>query len=248
MQRDVIVTDDGSSSIAIPEMNVTYHSKHGAIQESQHIFIREGFDFVMSAAQREKLNIFEVGFGTGLNALLTLARAEAIQQQTYYTAIELFPVTTVEAAKLNYCDQLARPDLAAAFEKLHSSSWEHFHKITSCFNLCKLRVGLLDLPAAAAMKRGPVPTAEESSPQTNGFITPGGFDLIYFDAFAPAAQPELWSADAFKLIQHLMSPGGVLLTYCSKSSVRKAMQEAGLRVTKLPGPPGKREIVRAFKD
>lgn len=220
MQRNLILTKDGSHTIAIPSMNVTYHSMHGAIQESLHVFIEAGLKS-MSPHSRLEARIFEMGFGTGLNALLTLAEADNMPWPVHYTAVELFPLEQGELQSLNYCEQLNRPELQPVFEDLHAAGWEKETQIKQNFTLLKLRSSLLNLPA----------------------LPP--FDLVYFDAFAPAAQPELWTPEVFRILYDLLLPGGILVTYCSKGDVRRAMQSAGFQVEKIPGPPGKREMVRA---
>jgi tRNA U34 5-methylaminomethyl-2-thiouridine-forming methyltransferase MnmC len=222
MQRNLILTKDGSHTVAVPEMNVTYHSVHGAIQESLHVFIEAGFNKI--APDLRHIDIFEMGFGTGLNALLTLIEAEKIALPGSYTAVELFPLEQQQLQVLNYCEQLNRPELQTVFDQLHHSKWEHRVAIRPHFTLLKSRSDLLS------------------------FINPSTpFHLIYFDAFAPSAQPELWTTAAFQKMYELLLPGGLLVTYCSKGDVRRAMQAAGFRVEKIPGPPGKREMVRAMK-
>ena len=223
MERKIITTKDGSHTVAIPEMNVTYHSIHGAIQESMHVFIQAGlkdsgmFDYV--AVQ----GILEIGFGTGLNALLTLIEADRHKNRIYYTAIELYPLNETEISKLNYCEQLNQPHYKPLFEKMHQCEWEEMFEITDNFRLTKIKCSLLD------------------------FSTENSFWLIHFDAFAPAAQPELWTKEVFEKLYSMTNEGGILVTYCSKGDVRKAMQAAGFGVEKIPGPPGKREMLRATK-
>lgn len=222
MQRQPLITKDGSHTIAVPEMNVTYHSHHGAIRESIHVFIKAGL-LPLVNLQHPTIKILEMGFGTGLNALLTLAEAERLQQPVHYSAIELFPLQPEEVVSLNYCEQLNRKDLQPVFEQFHVCDWEKDVSITPPFTLKKIRTDLINLSMDQPV------------------------NLIYFDAFAPAAQPELWTREVFEKLFSIMLPGGVLVTYCSKGDVRRAMQAAGLIVEKIPGPPGKREMVRAAK-
>ena len=221
MKKEIILTSDQSHSIAIPAMNVTYHSTHGAIQESMHVFIEAGLNHI--AACKDQISIFEMGFGTGLNALLSIAEAEKNQQRICYETIELDPLEANIYTLLNYCEQLNRPDLQPLLELLHRCEWNTTIEITPYFSFKKNLISLSD------------------------FFMTGQFDLIYFDAFAPEVQPELWTPAVFKKLYALMKPGAILTTYCSKSIVRKAMAEAGLNVTKIPGPPHKREMVRAIK-
>lgn len=223
MQRSLILTKDGSHTVAVEEINVTYHSLHGAIRESMHVYIETGFYAKARTRQTTALNILEMGFGTGLNALLTLIEAEKIKQPVRYTAIELHPMDIQQAGSLNYCDQLNHKDLQPVFNSLHAAEWEKEISSSHYFTLKKTKTDLIDF--------------------TSGQL----FDLIYFDAFAPTAQPELWTKEIFEKLYALMPATGILVTYCSKSDVRRAMKAAGFTVEKLAGPPGKREIVRATK-
>lgn len=225
MQRKLILTSDGSHTVSVPELNVTYHSIHGAIQESRHVFIEAG---LKSLAHNEanNLRIFEVGFGTGLNALLTIIEADRLKRNIYYETVEQFPMNGEETRLLNYCKQLVREDLQPLFEQLHNCEWEQNISMTSNFTFKKTRGNLLI------------------------FETPGTsetFNLIYFDAFAPKVQPELWTLEVFQKMFSLLEPEGILVTYCSKGDVRRAMLAAGFIVEKLPGPPGKREMIRAAR-
>ena len=221
MLREPIITKDGSYTIAIPEMNVTYHSHHGAIQESMHVYIKAGFIHVLNSAANPSISVLEMGFGTGLNALLTLIEAEKSQRKIHYTTIELFPLKPAEIISLNYCRQLQRDDLNPVFQQLHQCDWEKAISITPFFTIKKLKT---DLIALSTMQR---------------------FDLIYYDAFAPSAQPELWTKDIFEKLFTMIAPKGILVTYSSKADVRRAMKAAGFTVNKIPGPRGKREMVRA---
>ena len=225
MKRKIIVTGDGSHSVRIPEMNVTYHSIHGAIQESKHVFIQAGlidsevFDYIGVH------HVLEIGFGTGLNALLTLIEADKHKNRIYYTALEPHPLSEEEISHLNYCDQLNQSSYQPYFEKMHQVGWEEMFEITDNFRLTKKRCSLVDLSVDP--------------------FTENTFFLIYFDAFAPNAQPELWTKNIFEKLYSLLIPGGILVTYCSKGDVRRAMQAAGFTVEKLPGPLKKREMLRA---
>ncbi len=224
MERKIILTNDGSHSISIPEMNVTYHSVHGAIQESMHVFIEAGLKNSGLLDLIGVHTILEVGFGTGLNALLSLLEADKYKNRLYYTAIELFPLDEKAIHQLNYCSQLDQPQYQQRFEKMHQCGWEEMYEITEFFRLTKLKTNLVDFN-----------WKEEQ------------FNIVYFDSFAPASQPELWTKEIFEKLYHAMTPGGILVTYCSKGDVRRAMQSAGFTVEKIPGPPGKREMLRAGK-
>lgn len=204
-------------------MKVTYHSHHGAIQESLHVFINAGLKYVLDTDNLPVIYIFEMGFGTGLNALLTMIEAEKLQQPVHYTAIEPYPLQEGEINSLNYCEQLKRADLESAFQRLHQCEWEKDVIITPFFTFNKIKVSLFD------------------------FTTPQRFNLVYYDSFAPAAQPEHWTAEIFGKLFSILLPGGILVTYCSKSIVRKAMQAGGFLVTKIQGPWGKREMIRAIR-
>jgi tRNA U34 5-methylaminomethyl-2-thiouridine-forming methyltransferase MnmC len=223
VEKKIIMTRDGSHSIAIPEMNVTYHSIHGALQESTHVFINTGllasdlFDYIGVH------HVLEIGFGTGLNALLTLVEADKHQNRIYYTAVEPYPLAENEIKPLNYCEQLNLSQYQSRFERMHETGWEEMFEITQHFRLTKTKCSLHDF-AAEQM-----------------------FRIIYFDAFAPAAQPELWTRKIFENMYNLLLPDGILVTYCSKGEVRRNMQAAGFTIEKIPGPRGKREMLRARK-
>lgn len=224
MERHLQITADGSHTIAIPGLQLTYHSMHGAIQESMHVFIRSGLHALPGT--HPLLRIFEMGFGTGLNALLTLQQAVMQRQQIYYETVELYPLSTAEAQPLNYNILLNTSPGANLLADLHSAPWERDVPIDPFFTLHKKQLALFQY-------------------LENPLQEP--FHLIYFDAFDPAAQPELWTKPVFEQLFARLHIGGLLLTYCSKGIVRRAMQAAGFIVEKLPGPPGKREIVRARK-
>jgi tRNA U34 5-methylaminomethyl-2-thiouridine-forming methyltransferase MnmC len=224
MHRKIIVTADGSHSVEIPAMQVSYHSKYGAIQESQHVFIQAGLRESVRSQWQDPLQILEMGFGTGLNALLTLIESEKIDKRISYTAIEPFPLTETEFLQLNYCMLLRKPALQSLFEELHSCEWVKDIQIIREFTFHKIMTDLIN------------------------FSTNQLFNLIYYDAFAPGAQPELWTKDIFEKLFNMMDFNGILVTYCSKGDVRRAMLEAGFSVEKIPGPRGKREMMRARKE
>jgi tRNA U34 5-methylaminomethyl-2-thiouridine-forming methyltransferase MnmC len=222
-ERQLIITKDGSHTVSIPELNVTYHSHHGAIQESLHVFINAGLKYVIEKDNLPVIYIFEMGFGTGLNALLTMIEAVKLQQPVHYTAIEIYPLQENEIRSLNYCEQLKRVDVESSFQRLHQCEWEKDVIISPFFTFNKINVSLFD------------------------FTTQQRFNVIYYDSFAPSAQPEHWTAEVFGKLFSILLPGGILVTYCSKSIVRKAMQAAGFVVTKIQGPWGKREMIRAIR-
>ena len=220
MQREIIITGDGSNSIAVPELNVTYHSIHGAIQESKHVFIEAGFNHVLNYLTNQPIKIFEMGLGTGLNAFLTALEAEKYQKKVFYTAVEAFPLSIEETKGLNYSAILQHKD---PFQKIHESNWQEEVRITPYFTLRKEKVDLINYSASQQ------------------------FNLIYYDAFAPSCQPDLWTKEIFEKLFLMLQHGGVLVTYCSKGDVRRAMIAAGFDVKKLPGAAGKREMLRAIR-
>jgi tRNA U34 5-methylaminomethyl-2-thiouridine-forming methyltransferase MnmC len=221
MKREIILTQDGSHTINFCEWNATYHSKYGAIQESMHVYINAGLKQLLN--RRSLIKVFEMGFGTGLNVLLTLREAEINQQRIYYETIEQFPLEKMLFEKLNYCEQLQRMDLKPAFEQLHYCEWNKEINISPFFTFKKMHT--------------PVQNYEFGQK----------INIIYYDAFSPAAQPELWAKEIFEKLFANLQPQGLLLTYCSKGDVRRAMQTTGFITEKLPGPPHKREILRAIK-
>jgi len=227
MHRELQITADGSHTLAIPQMQVTYHSRHGALQESMHIFIRHGLDYaVQQRPDDDRLCIFEMGFGTGLNALLSMQYASQHQKPVYYQAVEQYPLSVAEAEQLNYTSLTAYEPLTSAFAAMHAGDAGEDINIHPLFTLHKVKLSL------------------QQYLQLSGKNI---FDLIYYDAFAPSAQPELWAQEIFRQLFDILSKDGILVTYCSKGDVRRAMMSAGFAVEKLPGPPGKREMLRAMK-
>lgn len=224
MEKQIIITKDGSPTIAIPSKGVAYHSIHGAIQESQHVFIEAGLKYILqSQVVQGPINIFELGLGTGLNALLTLLEAEKFQREVLYECVEAYPLDASQIEQLNYCQLLDREDVLPAFEKMHNCEWNELINITPHFSFIKHKERLQNY-------------------QSNTSV-----HLVYYDAFAPAAQPELWTRTMFDKIFDILQPAGILVTYCSKGEVRRNLIAAGFTVEKLPGPPGKREMIRAMK-
>lgn len=212
------VTADGSHTLYLPEMNEHYHSVNGAVQESRHVFIEAGFEQV----PKPQVRILEIGFGTGLNAFLTLlAACTSGKQVTYYT-VERYPLNDETVRCLNYAAVVCR-DSAAWFDALHGAAWDTPVAVTPFFTLHKMKA------------------------DSNTCVLPSGIDLVYFDAFAPDKQPEMWTPEIFCSLYGNTSPGGLLTTYCAKGSVRRMMQAAGYEVERLPGPPGKREMLRGRK-
>lgn len=215
----LIETQDGSHSLFNEQYGVSYHSKYGAIQESEHVFIKAGLATVMPA--RSNVRIFEMGFGSGLNAFLSLLTGERADKGIYYEAVEAAPLDMEQAAQLNYADQLGKGH--DHFLALHKANWDQETVIKPDFSLLKWQQRLEDAPLS------------------------GNFDLVYYDAFAPSAQPELWELPALEKVYNAMNSGGVFVTYCAKGVVKRCLKEIGFRVEGIPGPPGKREMTRAFK-
>ncbi|WP_101451171.1 tRNA (5-methylaminomethyl-2-thiouridine)(34)-methyltransferase MnmD [Aquimarina sp. MAR_2010_214] len=223
MERKIITTADGSKTIHLPELNEHYHSKHGAINEAKHVFIKSGFDYILSKNKLDALDIMEIGFGTGLNAFVTFLEAEKINLPIHYVGVEAYPVALHEVKLMNYPEVLAVKEKQEVFDRMHQSLWELPVDITSGFELIKRKQFFTDIQ-------------DENS-----------FDLIYFDAFGARVQPELWTVKIFRKMYEALRSRGVLVTYSAKGSVRRAMQEVGFVVERLPGPPGKREMLRATK-
>jgi len=221
MQKQLIVTADGSHTVTTDKPGVTYHSMHGAIQESEHVFIHAGLMPLLPF--EERLHILEVGMGTGLNALLTLMASAPGQRSIHYTALEPFPLNAHEYAQLNYMEQLHAAAYNNAFTAMHTCEWEKDISIASYFTLYKTQQSLLN------------------------FTSDRLYHLVYFDAFAPDVQPELWTTSVFQHLHQIMHASAIIVTYCSKGDVRRAMQSAGFTVEKLKGAKGKREMLRAHK-
>lgn len=216
------LTQDGSHSIFAEQYGVTYHSRYGAVTESLHVFIDAGLRF--KAALKSELNILEVGFGTGLNALLTWREAEKRNLSIRYTGIEAYPLPLEIVETLNYGEQIT-PSVGGVpdFMHLHQCAWDRNVKLSGHFSLHKKRIRL------------------------EAFRTSQVFDLIYFDAFAPQAQPELWTERIMGLMYKALGPDGCLVTYCAKGDVKRTLKNVGFEVERLAGPPGKREMTRAWK-
>lgn len=218
MERKIIQTGDGSKTILIPEWDEQYHSIHGALAEARHVFIEKGFLSLPSS----KLSVLEMGFGTGLNAFLTFLKNTALKKEIHYTALEAYPVDAAMVQQLDYLKILGA-DEEAVFNQMHAAEWGRKVQLSENFHLCKLAEKLEEVAFTNA------------------------FDLVYYDAFAPRVQPDLWTESIFAKLYAHMNEGGVLVTYCAKGSVKRALKAVGFLVESLPGPPGKREMTRAKK-
>lgn len=228
--RKIIPTEDGSATIYIPEWNESYHSRHGAFQEAYHVFIKNGLDLIQD---KNEVRILEIGFGTGLNSLITFCESAERNIKINYSGIEKYPVSEEESSILNYPKSLkefnteldfSANELNQFYNELMKAEWEKEIKITDRFNLTKIQADFLEFD---------YPCNE--------------FDLVYFDAFGARVQPELWTEILFEKLYKSMNPGGVLTTYSAKGSVRRALIVVGFQVEKKPGPPGKREMLVARK-
>jgi tRNA U34 5-methylaminomethyl-2-thiouridine-forming methyltransferase MnmC len=214
----VVQTADGSHTLFSEKFNAYYHSTNGAVQESRHVFIKCGFD----SCDQDEINLLEIGFGTGLNAALTTLRAIAKGLKTNYLGIDLYPPDIETLLQLNYKSFLSIAEFDA-WEKIVSIKWGVNSCINSFFKLEKRMVDFFDIHLNY------------------------NFDLIYFDAFAPNDQPDMWAPLNFRKLYQSTAKNGVLVTYCSKGIVKQALRDAGYFVERLPGPPGKRHILKATK-
>ncbi|MFV8375782.1 tRNA (5-methylaminomethyl-2-thiouridine)(34)-methyltransferase MnmD [Flavobacterium sp. LB1P62] len=219
MKREIIQTLDGSTTIHLQEWDECYHSKHGAIQEAQHVFIKNG----LSLFQNKQISILEIGFGTGLNAFITFLEASKMNQVIDYVGVEAYPISTEEVVSMNYVDELNAANESAVFKKMHESNWEEKIILRDDFTLTKRK---------------------QFFEEIDDFEK---FDLIYFDAFGYRVQPELWSTAIFEKMHNALKPNSVLVTYAARGVVKRSMIEVGFTVEKLAGPPGKREMFRASK-
>jgi tRNA U34 5-methylaminomethyl-2-thiouridine-forming methyltransferase MnmC len=220
----IIQTEDGSSSLFNVDLNETYHSIHGAIQESQHVFIESGLNYLLQHSQTKNISILEIGFGTGLNALLTALTSEKMNVEIDYETIEAFPLSQETVDLLNYPDQLNSKEAVSIFKRLHQTEWNKPQMISPNFNLLK---------------------REEKMQEAN--FAKEKFDLVYFDAFAPDKQPEMWERVMLQKVTEAMKPQAVFVTYSAKGQLKRDLISLGLVVQKIHGPPGKREMIRAVK-
>ncbi len=222
----IIETGDGSHSVLNLAMHETYHSRHGALQESQHVFIREGlYHWKDTYPDIRELHVFEMGMGTGLNLILTLRDALKNPDISYhYTALEAYPLEASVAAQLNYLVVLDDKPLNSLFQKIHQLEWDEVHELLPNFTLEKRQTCLEDF------------NSEERT-----------YDLVYYDAFAPNKQPELWTYAVMDQLQQLMKEGAIFVTYSAKGQLKRDLRSLGLKVESLAGPPGKAEMIRATK-
>jgi len=220
LKREIITTSDGSTTIYLPEWNEQYHSKHGAIQEAEHVFIKNG---LQQFNDRTNINILEIGYGTGLNSFITFLEVQKTNMLVDYVGVEAYPVKQDEIVKLNYVTELKAQSFAEVFIAMHTLPWNIKHDLNTIFSLTKRQQFFNEINDVEF------------------------FDLIYFDAFGARVQPELWTVVIFQKMYTALKLNGILVTYSAKGSVRRAMQEVGFEVERLPGPPGKREMLRGTK-
>ncbi len=229
MLRTIIKTADGSHSLFVEELNEHYHSIHGAIQESKHVFIEAGLKPIISRStasseENEPLTILEIGLGTGLNALLSYIETQQSDINIHYTAIEAYPVNADLIDQLNYVELLKAQNLQPVYSTIHACEWGRPVALSDQFTILKIKSTLQDT------------------------VLGNNYHLIYFDAFGPGVQPEMWTEEVFAKLYAVVEPGGCLVTYCAKGEVKRTLKRVGFTVESLPGPPGKREMVRAMKN
>ncbi|MFK7757305.1 MAG: tRNA (5-methylaminomethyl-2-thiouridine)(34)-methyltransferase MnmD [Flavobacteriales bacterium] len=212
-----ISTSDGSSSLYIEELNETYHSRHGAKVESEHVFLKEGLDQLVGL---DHIRVLEVGMGTGLNVLLSCNYALQRKTRIHLTTLEPFPIPAYLIAHLNYAELLDNKTASEWFSTIHQSVWEKEHQLHSNFSFQKLKC------------------------KAEAFLGSEKFDIIFYDAFGPHAQPELWELSIFQHLSKFIKPGGILVTYCAQGQFKRNLKACGFKVERLPGPPGKREMTR----
>jgi len=218
MERKLMITEDGSHTMFVNGMDESYHSTHGALQESRHIFIKHGLHTI----ERNSVRILELGFGTGLNALLTFTESIPLDLDIYYHAVEKYPLTDAEYKMLNL-EKLVKQSPKGLLHRIHSCPWGESVQVSEHFTLYKEKADFRSMNP------------------------PANINLVYFDAFSPDKQPELWTSTIFGTIARHTDPGAILVTYSSKGLVRRALASNGFEVTKVAGPPGKIEMIRAIK-
>lgn len=220
MKRYILETEDGSKTLYIPEMDEQYHSVKGALTEALHVYITNGF----KAHESQNPCVFEVGFGTGLNAMLTAIECQKLGRTCQYIGIERYPVTTPELEQLGY-ENLFEPEQRTIFKQLHQTPWNETTELSKEFRLLKIKADLLSYNL-------------DNLPH---------FDVVYFDAFGPDKQSEMWGKAIFQKIFKHCNQEAILVTYSAKGEIRRRLQSIGFQMERLPGPPGKREMLRGKK-
>ncbi|OYT16276.1 MAG: SAM-dependent methyltransferase [Bacteroidetes bacterium 4572_77] len=222
-KKKIITSEDGSTSIALLDQNEQYHSIHGAIQESEHIFIKHGLQRI--SLERNTIHILEIGMGTGLNVLLSFLFAQEQELQIHYTALEKYPLEEEWTSAMNYAEKLHHsPNAKQIYEAIHSCKWNTEISLSDRFKFIKINKGAQDI------------NYQDLS-----------FDLVYHDAFNPDLEPSLWSEELFNKFYAAMKTPSILTTYSTKGIVKRALKSAGFIIEKKPGPIGKREILNALK-
>lgn len=233
MKRIIQKTEDGSKTIYIEDWDETYHSKHGAVQEAFHVFIKNGLHHFIS--NKNKLKIIEIGLGTGLNAFITLLEAERNEKPIAYVGIEKFPISEEEFKLVNYFDDVfkfypefesRRSEFEQVYQNLFNCEWEEWNEVSNYFSIKKVKKDFFDLK-----------NSDENE-----------FDLIYFDAFGSRVQPELWELDLLEIVDALTKNEAIFTTYAAKGTIKRGLKELGYVVEKRPGPPGKREMMVGLKN
>lgn len=292
MDNKIVETSDKSNSLYSNHFNETYHSINGAINESEHIFINLGLNYILKRNNNQdniddqnnvanqnnvtnqnnidklskspQIKIFEMGFGTGLNALLTISEIEKYNSvnnnniKVNYFTIEKYPVEKSIIDKLNYPQLISIQNINVnlLFQKLHLAKWNNWNKITNNFNLYKYRGDINDIILNNKIYNiddinndglGDVIDDRLSDINNDGLSDINNIDVIYFDAFSPAVQPELWTEDILQKMYDILSYNGILVTYCAKNQFKKTLRKIGFTVNNYPGPPGKREVTAAVK-
>ncbi|GAB1445965.1 MAG: tRNA (5-methylaminomethyl-2-thiouridine)(34)-methyltransferase MnmD [Cyclobacteriaceae bacterium] len=220
----LINTSDGSHTIKNLELNETYHSTHGALQESNHVYIQQGLHYFINQFQPKSANILEVGFGTGLNALLTMIDKKANGIEIIYHTVEAFPLSDDMVKQLNYPDHLPQINAASSFLELHKAAWDEEVKLNANFALHKMLTDIRSLE-----------------------LKEDFYDVVYFDAFAPKIQPAMWTKSVLANVIRAMRKGGVMVTYCANGQFKRDLKDLGMLVEEVPGPPGKRVMVRTYR-
>lgn len=223
MEREIKTTNDGSKTLFISELNENYHSHHGALQEAEHVFIKNGLNLINDC----EINILELGFGTGLNVLVTIneyLKTDKNHVINYFT-LEKYPIKESEIENLAYFELFDNPELKNIYQKIHQSDWEKPVEIIKGFNLNKIQCDFFDIKNIDLPK----------------------INLVYYDCFGARVQPDLWEKPLFEMVSDKMNVNGLLTTYSSKGSVRRILEELNFKVEKKQGPPGKREMINAIK-
>ncbi|MCK5136383.1 MAG: tRNA (5-methylaminomethyl-2-thiouridine)(34)-methyltransferase MnmD [Bacteroidales bacterium] len=218
MERELRLTEDGSHTVYVTGLDESYHSIHGALQESMHVFINQGFHTI----SRSPMHILEIGLGTGLNMMLTLIESEKIRIEVYYHAVEKYPLEPAEFGQLNF-ERIIDGIPSGSLLKMHEAPWGKQFNLTESFSIYKEQSDIRSMDPM------------------------GRFDLVYYDAFAPDKQPQLWTPNIFSKLYELINPGGILVSYTAKGSVRRDLVSCGFKVERVPGPPGKWEMIRATR-